>query len=115
MRANILILFSYILDKTIDKPGGASVAECKKIVVSLPDSLLKEVDNLVDIEQCNRSEFVRKAMKFYLSEMKRISFIENMKKGYLEMTEINITLAEVGLTADYETICRYESRLAECE
>lgn len=103
------------MDKTIDKPGGASVAECKKIVVSLPDSLLKEVDNLVDIEQCNRSEFVRKAMKFYLSEVKRISFIENMKKGYLEMTEINITLAEVGLTADYETICRYESRLAECE
>ena len=91
------------------------MAECKRIVVSLPDSLLKEVDNVVFVEQCNRSEFVRKAMKFYLSEMKRISFIENMKKGYLEMTEINITLAEVGLTADYETICRYESRLAERE
>ena len=91
------------------------MAECKRIVVSLPDSLLKEVDNIICTEQCNRSEFVRKAMKFYLSEMKRMNFIESMKKGYLEMTELNITLAEVGLTADYETICRYESRLAECE
>lgn len=91
------------------------MAESKRIVVSLPDSLLKEVDNVVCIEHCNRSEFVRKAMKFYISEMKKISFIESMKKGYQEMTEINITLAEVGLTADYETICRYESRLAECE
>jgi len=103
------------LDKTIDKPGGASVAECKRIVVSLPDSLLKEIDNAVCLEQCNRSEFVRKAMKFYIREIKRINFIENMKKGYQEMTEINLALAEIGLTAEYETICRYESRLAECE
>lgn len=91
------------------------MAECKKIVVSLPGSLLEEVDNIICIEQCNRSEFVRKAMRFYLKEVKRINFIENMKKGYLEMTEINITLAEIGLTADQESICNYESRLAECE
>ncbi|SHI98086.1 CopG family ribbon-helix-helix protein [Lutispora thermophila] len=91
------------------------MAECKRIVVSLPDSLLKEVDNAVCLEHCNRSEFVRKAMKFYISEIKRINFIESMKKGYQEMTEINLALAEVGLTAEYETICRYESRLAECE
>ena len=91
------------------------MAECKRIVISLPDSLLEEVDSMICTEQCNRSEFVRKAMKFYLEEIKRIDFIESMKKGYLEMTEINITLAEVGLTADQESICNYESRLAECE
>ncbi|WP_372995984.1 CopG family ribbon-helix-helix protein [Lutispora sp.] len=91
------------------------MAECKRIVVSIPDSLLKEVDNAVCLEQCNRSEFVRKAMRFYISEIKRINFIESMKKGYQEMTEINLALAEIGLTADYETICRYESRLAERE
>ena len=54
-------------------------------------------------------------MRFYISEIKRINFIESMKKGYQEMTEINLALAEIGLTADYETICRYESRLAERE
>jgi len=110
-----LYILTYILDKTIDKPGGASVSECKRIVISLPDSLLKEVDNVVCLEQCNRSEFVRKAMRYYISEIKRMNFIESMKKGYQEMTEINVTLAEIGLTAEYETICRYESRLAECE
>lgn len=91
------------------------MAESKKIVISLPNSLLEEVDRMICAQQCNRSEFVRKAMKFYLNEVKKINFVENMKKGYLEMTHINVTLAEVGLTADQECICNYESRLAECE
>ncbi len=91
------------------------MAECKRIVISLPGSLLEEVDSMSYIEQCNRSEFVRKAMKHYLKEIKRINFTENMKKGYIEMTQINITLAEVGLCADQECICNYESRLAERE
>ena len=91
------------------------MAECKKIVISLPYSLLEEVDHMVYAEQCNRSEFVRKAMKFYLQEIKKIDIIESMKKGYLEMRDINITLAEVGLTADQECICSYELKLAERE
>ncbi len=91
------------------------MAESKRIVISIPGNLLEEVDNMICIEQCNRSEFVRKAMKFYLNEVKKVKFVENMKKGYLEMTQINITLAEIGLTADQESICNYESRLAERE
>ncbi|MFZ5354463.1 MAG: CopG family ribbon-helix-helix protein [Bacillota bacterium] len=91
------------------------MAELKRIVVSLPDSLLKEIDDLADFECCNRSEFVRNAMRFYMKEMKKINLAEKMKTGYLEMSEINATLAEIGLTADYETIVCYETRLAECE
>ncbi len=91
------------------------MAEVKKIAVCMPDTLLKEIDDLVNVESSNRSEFIRNAMRFYIKELKRTSIIEGMKKGYMEMAEINITLAEVGLTADNETITRYETRLAECE
>lgn len=91
------------------------MAEVKKIAVCMPDTLLKEIDDLVCVESSNRSEFIRNAMRFYIKELKRSSTIERMKKGYMEMAEINITLAEVGLTADNETIIRYETRLAECE
>lgn len=91
------------------------MAESKRIVVSLPDSLLKEIDDIASVECCNRSEFVRNAMRFYLKELKRIKAVEDMKKGYLEMAEINLTLAEVGLTADNETMLWYETRLAESE
>ncbi len=91
------------------------MADLKRIVVNVPDSLLKEIDDLADVECCNRSELVRNAMRFYLKELKKISIVEKMKIGYLEMSEINATLAELGLTADNETIWNYETRLAECE
>lgn len=91
------------------------MAELKRIAVSLPNSLLKEIDDIVCDECCNRSEFVRNAMRFYIKELKRTNVVERMKAGYIEMAEINITLAEIGLTADNETIIGYETRLAECE
>lgn len=95
--------------------GGASVAESKKIMVSLPDSLLKEIDDIANSSCNNRSEFIRNAMRYYIEEVKRVDFAGKMKFGYMEMGEINKTLAEIGLTADNEMICRYETRLAECE
>ena len=58
-----------------------SVAELKKILVSLPDSLLQEVDAIVPIEKKNRSEFIREAMKLYIRERHRIEIREKMKKG----------------------------------
>ncbi len=91
------------------------MADLKKIAVCMPDSLLKEIDDMVCHKCINRSEFIRDAMRFYISEIKRSNAVEKLRNGYLEMSEINITLAEIGLTADYETIIRYETRLAECE
>jgi len=91
------------------------VAEIKRIAICLPDSLLKEFDNMVYSENVNRSELIRKAMRLYIKETKVMDYSEKMRKGYIEMGQINITLAEIGLTADYETIINYESRLAECE
>lgn len=91
------------------------MAESKKIAICMPDTLLKEIDDMVCLECGNRSEFIRNAMRFYIQEIKRTSTIERMKNGYIEMAEINITLAEIGLTADNQTIMGYETRLAECE
>ena len=91
------------------------MAESKRIAVSLPNALLKEIDNIICDESCNRSEFIRNATKFYIQEVKKTNIVERMKHGYMEMSEINITLAEIGLTADNETIIGYETRLAECE
>lgn len=91
------------------------MADSRRIVVNVPDSLLKEIDDAVCVECQNRSEFIRNAAKFYLKEIKKINMVDTMMKGYLEMADINATLAEIGLTADNETITEYETRLAECE
>ncbi len=91
------------------------MAELKKILISLPDNLLKEVDNIVSVEKTNRSEFVREAMKLYLREKRKLQIRDRMKKGYQEMAEINIRLAEMCMDADSEQQKKYEERLGELE
>ncbi|MDI9512693.1 MAG: ribbon-helix-helix protein, CopG family [Caldicoprobacterales bacterium] len=91
------------------------MAELKKILVSLPDSLLREVDEIVAIEKKNRSEFIREAMRLYIRERHRIEIREKMKKGYQEMARINMELTEEGLNSDMKTLEGYEAILSECE
>lgn len=91
------------------------MAELKKILISLPDNLLKEVDYIVSTEKINRSEFVREAMKLYIREIRKIEMRDNMKNGYQEMAEINIKLAEMCVEIDNEQQEKYEQQLRELE
>lgn len=70
-----------------------SQAQVRRIMISLPGSLLAEVDDIVEAERVNRSEFIREAMKLYIAERKRQVLREQMKKGYLEMAKLNLALA----------------------
>lgn len=65
----------------------------KRIIVTVPENLLAEMDDVTIIECKNRSEIVREAIRFYLGERKRTLMIEQMKRGYIEMAEINLRLA----------------------
>jgi len=97
------------------KIGGFILAELRKILISLPDNLLKEVDSIVSLEKINRSELVREAMRLYLRERRKLEMRDKMKKGYKEMSEINILLAEMFFEADNEQQEKYEERLGEME
>lgn len=87
----------------------------KKILVSLPDTLLTEVDNLATEQKLNRSEFIRNAMKQYIIQNKKARLMQQLKKGYEDMSQINIEISEYCLTADDEAQRIYEEKLAECE
>lgn len=91
------------------------MAEIKKILISLPDNLLKEIDAIIAMEKIDRSEFVREAMKLYIREKRRIRMRESMKKGYEEMAEINSVLAKMCLEADNEQQQKYEEKLEEMD
>jgi len=56
------------------------LAQLKKILISLPDNLLKEVDSIVAMEKINRSEFVREAMKLYIRKKAISKWLKNMRK-----------------------------------
>ena len=84
-------------------------------MISIPENLLKEVDGLANREKRNRSEFIREAMKLYISEQNKRSIREQMKKGYQEMAQINLHLAVENYEAENEAQDYYEEKLAECK
>lgn len=87
------------------------MTQVKRIMISLPDSLLAEVDGIAATDRLNRSEFIREAMRFYITERRRRLLREQMKKGYLEMAKINLTLAieNYRLESEAELIYKFAS------
>ena len=53
----------------------------EKIVFTLPDSLISEVDNIVQMENSNREDFAKAAFQFYITQKKKIDLKECMIKG----------------------------------
>jgi CopG family transcriptional regulator / antitoxin EndoAI len=72
----------------------------KRIMISLPDQLLQEVDGIVEQENSNRSELIRQAMKLYLMDRKKRQLRESMQRGYLEMAKINLHIASEAFHAE---------------
>jgi len=83
-------------------------------MISIPNSLLQEVDGIIAIEKLSRSQFVRDAMRSCIEERKRKEVRDMMRKGYQEMATINIELAEEGLLADAD-VFEMPTLLAERE
>ncbi len=84
------------------------MARTKRIMISLPQNLLQEVDGVVETEKQSRSEFIREAMRLCLEERKKRQIRERMQEGYLEMARLNLRLANEALSAENEAV-----RLAE--
>lgn len=91
------------------------MAQAKRIMVSLPDSLLQEVDGIVRRERGNRSAFVREAMLLLIRERQRMAEMEKWRSGYEKMAVINRRLAEDGLEQDLQTLESYEDYLEKRE
>ncbi|UMZ74881.1 CopG family ribbon-helix-helix protein [Natranaerofaba carboxydovora] len=80
----------------------------KRVMISVPNNLLQEVDGIVSSEKRNRSELIREAMRLYIRERKKDEIRQMMQKGYKEMGKINLDLANEAIEAENEA-----SRLAE--
>ncbi|WHY00966.1 YlcI/YnfO family protein [Neobacillus sp. DY30] len=73
-----------------------------EILVKLPQHLLTELDGFVKLENVNRSEFIYQATKMYLRERKKRQLRESMRRGYMEMAMINLTIASEAFQAEFE-------------
>jgi len=64
--------------------GGDMVAEVKRILLFLPNSLLQEIDGIIETAKLSRSQFVREAICVHGEEYKRKAVRDMMAKGYQE-------------------------------
>lgn len=85
----------------------------KRIIITVPEPLLAEVDDITLVDCKNRSEIVREAIRFYLGERKRNLMKEQMKKGYMEMAEINLNIACENGGVDEEALTNSIEKLLE--
>jgi CopG family transcriptional regulator / antitoxin EndoAI len=89
------------------------MAETKRKTIKKTNRLNKEIDGVAYI--AHKSKFVKEAMKLYLRERKRLQTRDIMKCGYLEMSNINVNLSEVGFSEDISDFLLYEINLMGCE
>lgn len=95
--------------------GGAEVAESKRIMISLPESLLAEVDDVVTLENRNRSEFIREAINSILHERRKRGIRDQMRRGYQEMAQLNLAIAKELFSTEEEVLLVYEEANVECQ
>ncbi len=88
----------------------------KRVMVSLPASLLAEVDGFIQQEKGNRSQFIREAMRLYLEDLRRRELRERMRQGYREMAGLNLFLANEDMNGEVqELLDKYEEGLVESD
>jgi CopG family transcriptional regulator/antitoxin EndoAI len=75
-----------------------------EIVVRLPKQIVSELDGIGKQENCNRNELICEATKMFLRQRKTKKRYqhESMRRGYIEMGEINLSIASESFLAEYE-------------
>ncbi len=87
------------------------MSNLKKVIVSLPETLLKRIDIIAKEEGKSRSGLIRSILAEFLISKEKQKIREQMVSGYKSMGGINKALAEEGLDADLADLEQYELSL----
>ena len=91
------------------------MSESKKLVVNLSEKLCDEFDKALELDNKDRNEFVKEAITRYIEEKKRLARMDLMKKGYIEMSKINLEISELGVCNELDQLMEYEASLSESD
>ncbi|WP_083485943.1 CopG family ribbon-helix-helix protein [Alicyclobacillus ferrooxydans] len=78
------------------------MSEKKRIVLSISQQLLEQVDGIAQRRQTNRSEVIREAMRQYVIERRKDDIRTALQQGYLEMAPINLRMASEAFLVEQE-------------
>jgi len=74
------------------------MGEVRRITITLPAELLEAVDGIVIQEKRKRSEIICDALRGHLEWRRRQTLRQQLVRGYQEMGQLNLRLAEDGTT-----------------
>lgn len=86
-----------------------------KILVDIPDMYAKQLDEISKELKKSKSELICSAIEMYINQLNLNSIGQSLKNGYKQMSEINLTLAEMYFESDLKTLSDYEEKLSESE
>lgn len=75
---------------------------------------MTEVDQLLPVIINGKTDLIKEAIILYFKAKWNREICEKLKLGYCEMSQINLTLSEIGLEQDMKDLGIYEARLG-CE
>lgn len=91
------------------------MSSSKRLVVNLTETLSNEFDSALKEDNKKKSQFIKDAIILYIEERKKIKNIEDMKKGYMEMAQMNLEISEMSCAEDLKCLDEYEVWLTECD
>lgn len=89
------------------------MSSIKRLGGNLSEVLLPEVNEAQKKDSLNKNN-VRANGLLYIEESNN-EFIEEMKRGYLEMAELNLEYSEFGFESYINELNEYENQLSESE
>ena len=87
----------------------------KKVSVSFTNDMLQELQGIAQERNQNCSEFINGILSPHLRKNKKKKFSKKLKRGYLEMSDLNLELARKHFLSENKSFFNYEERLAECD
>ena len=91
------------------------MVETTSMALSIPNYIFEDANLMLPMEIVNKTDLILEAMKGFVEENKSKSLKERLKEGYREMSQINLSLAEIGIEQDNLDLRYYEARITGCD
>ena len=91
------------------------MANLKKVSVSFTKDMLQELKGIAQERNQDCSDFINEILSPHLRRNKANDFSQKLKRGYLEMSELNLEMAQRYFESENKSFFNYEDRLAECD
>jgi CopG family transcriptional regulator/antitoxin EndoAI len=79
----------------------------RRIIVTMPPDLLRQVEEMAAELNFNRSQFIRQALEAFLEEQRRRELRELLKEGYLYRAQESLEMAEEFYSVEQEAWDQY--------